>query len=571
MVGFWEKRLRRPGLHDDRRVRPGHPQRQHADRRAGRRVRPLPAAPDPRAGSAAAASARTPTSSTRRSKPLTETAHDRLATIAQNTDLGAGMAVAMKDLEIRGAGNLLGGEQSGHIADVGFDLYVRLVGEAVAEFKGREAAEDERPRSRSTCRSTRTCRTTTSPASGCGWRPTASSPRRARRARSTPSAPSSSTATAPLPEPVENLLAVAAFRVKARAAGLTEVSLQGKNVRFAPIELPERRSCGCSGSTRARRTSRDDHGDRAAADDRPDRRSAARATPSCSTGAPTSGDRDAGGSGACAAAARGRCTERRPASRAGHARCGGAMQRTARAARIAGTARAPPPSRARRSSWCVAVRLRVRAGARPGAAAVVGDEGITSTGLQVDTRGLADPRPPTRSAPTGGASSRGARRHHRRRSYSRGEIVADVTIGEASRRRAVRRADWRRTELAYAGWRSPASPGGRSALVRHRAARDDRRRARRGPSTSRAAAQQGVYQQNLARVRPRQLRATSSRRRGRPTADPEVRSTALRAERRVLHRALNRTSGRRSRPARPGQFVRSSRTRSFVASRTTSP
>src|SRR3546814_11201527 len=46
------------------------------------------------------------------------------------------MAIAMKDLEIRGAGNLLGGEQSGHIADVGFDLYVRLVGEAVNDFKG---------------------------------------------------------------------------------------------------------------------------------------------------------------------------------------------------------------------------------------------------------------------------------------------------------------------------------------------------------------------------------------------------------------------------------------------------
>src|SRR3954463_5972988 len=69
-------------------------------------------------------------------RPLTEEAHDRLATIAQHTELGAGMQVAMKDLEIRGAGNLLGGEQSGHIAAVGFDLYVRLVGEAVAEFKG---------------------------------------------------------------------------------------------------------------------------------------------------------------------------------------------------------------------------------------------------------------------------------------------------------------------------------------------------------------------------------------------------------------------------------------------------
>jgi transcription-repair coupling factor (superfamily II helicase) len=69
-------------------------------------------------------------------QPLTETAHDRLATIAQHTDLGSGMQIAMKDLEIRGAGNLLGGEQSGHIADVGFDLYLRLVGEALAEVRG---------------------------------------------------------------------------------------------------------------------------------------------------------------------------------------------------------------------------------------------------------------------------------------------------------------------------------------------------------------------------------------------------------------------------------------------------
>ena len=76
-------------------------------------------------------------------KPLTETAHERLATLAQHSDLGGGMAIAMKDLEIRGAGNLLGGEQSGHIADVGFDLYVRLVGEAVQEFRTGGAPDDE--------------------------------------------------------------------------------------------------------------------------------------------------------------------------------------------------------------------------------------------------------------------------------------------------------------------------------------------------------------------------------------------------------------------------------------------
>lgn len=69
-------------------------------------------------------------------KVLTETAYERLRTIAAHTDLGAGMQVAMKDLEIRGAGNLLGGEQSGHIAGVGFDLYVRMVADAVSAFKG---------------------------------------------------------------------------------------------------------------------------------------------------------------------------------------------------------------------------------------------------------------------------------------------------------------------------------------------------------------------------------------------------------------------------------------------------
>ncbi len=69
-------------------------------------------------------------------KPLSETAHDRLSTIAANNELGSGMQVALKDLEIRGAGNLLGGEQAGHIAGVGFDLYLRMIGEAVSAFRG---------------------------------------------------------------------------------------------------------------------------------------------------------------------------------------------------------------------------------------------------------------------------------------------------------------------------------------------------------------------------------------------------------------------------------------------------
>jgi transcription-repair coupling factor (superfamily II helicase) len=69
-------------------------------------------------------------------KPLSETAADRLETIAVHNDLGSGIQVAMKDLEIRGAGNLLGAEQAGHIAGVGFDLYLRMIGEAVSEFRG---------------------------------------------------------------------------------------------------------------------------------------------------------------------------------------------------------------------------------------------------------------------------------------------------------------------------------------------------------------------------------------------------------------------------------------------------
>jgi transcription-repair coupling factor (superfamily II helicase) len=67
---------------------------------------------------------------------LSQEARARLATLADHTELGAGFAIAMRDLEIRGAGDLLGAEQSGHVAAVGFELYVELLGEAVAELSG---------------------------------------------------------------------------------------------------------------------------------------------------------------------------------------------------------------------------------------------------------------------------------------------------------------------------------------------------------------------------------------------------------------------------------------------------
>ncbi len=74
-------------------------------------------------------------------RALSEEAYERLKAIGEFTDLGSGFKLAMRDLEIRGAGNLLGGAQSGHIAAVGFDLYCELVTEAVGELKGEKPVE----------------------------------------------------------------------------------------------------------------------------------------------------------------------------------------------------------------------------------------------------------------------------------------------------------------------------------------------------------------------------------------------------------------------------------------------
>ncbi len=76
-------------------------------------------------------------------KTLSEQAYERLKTIGEATDLGSGFKIAMRDLEIRGAGNLLGNGQSGHIAAVGYDLYCQMVTEAVSELKGESVEEAE--------------------------------------------------------------------------------------------------------------------------------------------------------------------------------------------------------------------------------------------------------------------------------------------------------------------------------------------------------------------------------------------------------------------------------------------
>jgi len=78
-------------------------------------------------------------------KVLTEIAEKRLAAVREFTELGSGFRVAMRDLEIRGAGNLLGPQQSGQVAAVGFDMYCQLLERAVSELKGEEVEEIELP------------------------------------------------------------------------------------------------------------------------------------------------------------------------------------------------------------------------------------------------------------------------------------------------------------------------------------------------------------------------------------------------------------------------------------------
>jgi transcription-repair coupling factor (superfamily II helicase) len=175
------------------------------------------------------------------SKTLSETAHDRLATIATNNELGSGMQVAMKDLEIRGAGNLLGGEQSGHIAGVGFDLYLRMIGEAVAEFKGEDISspaelklelpvdahipsayvDSERLRLEAY------------------HKLSAESSAKSDRGRLDSILAEIEDRYGKAPQSVKNLIEVTHLRQQANRFGLKDVNLLGLQAKFAPVELTE--------------------------------------------------------------------------------------------------------------------------------------------------------------------------------------------------------------------------------------------------------------------------------------------------------------------------------------------
>ena len=173
-------------------------------------------------------------------QPITELAHDRLTTIATNTDLGAGMQVALKDLEIRGAGNLLGGEQSGHIAEVGFDLYMRMVADAVEEFK--TGYFDEKPKNNE-------CKVELPVNAHLPVEYIESERLRLdlyRRIADAHNDEDLSEISAelldrfgPIPAPAQELMAVASLRLFAKSLGLTDIAISGKNLRLTPVYLPE--------------------------------------------------------------------------------------------------------------------------------------------------------------------------------------------------------------------------------------------------------------------------------------------------------------------------------------------
>jgi transcription-repair coupling factor (superfamily II helicase) len=165
---------------------------------------------------------------------MTDEAHERLEAISRFTALGSGYRIAMRDLEIRGAGNLLGAEQHGHIAAVGFDTYLRLLGEAVAEMKG-EPPEPERD-----VRIDLPVKAFL-PVEWVGQEALRLELyRRIATARDHPQLEAARTEAedryGDLPTPVRSLFAVASLRITCLKLGATEVTTFRNQVRIKPVD-----------------------------------------------------------------------------------------------------------------------------------------------------------------------------------------------------------------------------------------------------------------------------------------------------------------------------------------------
>ncbi len=170
-------------------------------------------------------------------REMTEEAHERLATIAKHQALGSGFQIAMRDLEIRGAGNLLGAEQSGHIAAVGFDAYARILQESVQELQG-ETVESEPE-----LRIDLPVKAFVPP----GW--VAQEALRLELYRRISLAPDHEVLVAireetvdrygALPPQVETLFAIGSLRLTARGLGVREISTFRDQVRLSPVAIPD--------------------------------------------------------------------------------------------------------------------------------------------------------------------------------------------------------------------------------------------------------------------------------------------------------------------------------------------
>ena len=168
---------------------------------------------------------------------LSDEAHERLAAISRLTALGSGFQVAMRDLEIRGAGNLLGAEQSGHIAAVGFDTYARLLAESVAELKGQPLPEEREIRIELPVRAFL-------PVDYLGQESLRLDLYRRIASAETDEELEGIVAEAedrfgPMPAEARTLVEVARLRIGCRRLGVEEVSTFRGQVRVRPVAVPE--------------------------------------------------------------------------------------------------------------------------------------------------------------------------------------------------------------------------------------------------------------------------------------------------------------------------------------------
>ena len=168
---------------------------------------------------------------------LTGEAAARLTTLSDHTDLGAGFKIAMADLEIRGAGNLLGDEQSGHVAAVGFEMYAQMLEEAVRELAGEHAVPAAPVRVDMPV-------TAFVPADYIAYEATKiDAHRRIARARTVGELGDVRAELAdrfgPPPEPVENLLTLQAIRIKAAELGASAAALRGSRLQVDGLDLDD--------------------------------------------------------------------------------------------------------------------------------------------------------------------------------------------------------------------------------------------------------------------------------------------------------------------------------------------